>query len=134
MIYLVLIASGGLINFFKVYNMLQGDSDEEAPYKFQGYVSGFVMGCIFNGLPLAFFYWLFFVWKVMNYAAFTIAYLVAGLGFYAIHSTKPPWQQVPVWRNPFACASVWPVTLIVSPFGMVLSSVRYLMQRSYMLY
>jgi hypothetical protein len=41
--------------------MLQGVSDEEAPFKSQGYISGFVMGCVFIGLPLAFLYWLLFV-------------------------------------------------------------------------
>ena len=44
MIYLVIIVIGGLFNLTKVHRMLQSLSEEEAPYKMQGYISGFFMG------------------------------------------------------------------------------------------
>ena len=52
----------------------------------------------------------------MNFLAFAIAYVVAGLGFYAINSTKPPRQHASLWHNPFACAFLWPVTLFATPW------------------
>ena len=57
--YLVVIALGGFFNLFRFKSMPQ-PSDEEAPYKLQGDILAFVMGCIVIGFPLAFLNWLVF--------------------------------------------------------------------------
>lgn len=52
----------------------------------------------------------------MNIFALLVAYVVAGLGFYAVNSTKSPLDQAPLWRNPINCILLWPVTLVITPW------------------
>lgn len=55
-----LIVLGGVINFLRLKSMFDSMSKEETPYRGQGLVMAFFMGCIFMGAPMALIYWLIF--------------------------------------------------------------------------
>jgi hypothetical protein len=54
---ILLVFLGGFFNVYKCHQIFSRRSDEEMPFKSQGYFMAFLMGCIFYGLPMYLLYW-----------------------------------------------------------------------------
>lgn len=56
--YIFLILLGGFYNLLN-FRLKLGEKVDEMPYKYQGYITAFVMGAIIWGGVMSFIYWIF---------------------------------------------------------------------------